>query len=203
MLEYMAATEIPDPEKALLASAIMDKLEQFQVLPTMRKELSDAVESSTQTAEVLKGINEDRVEKFRDYGFWLEENGDPFSPSKEERMEGHMLRRDICELTTISESFESSLMKEIGNVRRLEKGIDTLIKKVGAEFDALADELGFPAEDESPSESEDTSGDECVRRIRQDYYRQGDCERLSQAKTVSRRCRKAPTGASRVWMSLV
>ena len=160
MLEYIAATELADPKKASVASAGLEKLEAFQALPALRKELGEAVESSTQNAEFLKGVNRDVFGKLRDYGLWLEENGDPFSPSEEERKEGRRLRRDICELTALSKVFESSLKKEIESVRRLEKEIDALFKKVRAELDALDDKFGVPKEDESSSESEDMSGDE-------------------------------------------
>ena len=160
MLEYIAATELADPKKASMASAGVEKLEAFQALPALRKELGEAVESSTQNAEFVKRVNGDLFEKLREHGWWLEENGDPFSPSEEERKDGRKLRRDIRELTALSKVFESSLKKEIESVRRLEKEIDALFKEVRAEFDALADEFGYPKEDESSSESEDMSGDE-------------------------------------------
>ena len=118
--------------------------------------------SSTQTAEGLKKINENRLKKLTEYGLWLDKNGDALSHTKEVRKEGRKLRKEIQDLTTISGESESFLKEEMRLATRLEKEIDALYKEVGEEVRAMFEELGFSMNGEEAPESADTSGDESM-----------------------------------------
>ena len=163
----------------LKLSAFLNKLEEWQAILAMRKDISEAVEASTEKSRTLKGTSKDRVEEMMLYGRWLENNGEVFSQTEDVREEGCRLRKEIDTLTKWLEYLESDWKKGMENAKRLIAERNALIKKVGEGLKELTNRLGLWMYDtekdtagevlwailegdlDSVSESDDTLEDEC------------------------------------------